>query len=324
MTEASGPTIPDSITLRLRGDWGMANFHRLCGWLSQEAGERTGPQSHFLISNGHGGFDAALALADREVDLAITTPAVFARMAVEGRGPFTGRTIPELRALAVIPQRDRLVLAVDAAFEIRSFEDLRRKRPPLRIAASCDDGRNHIGYATQRLMEAAGVGRETLAAWGGGYVERQRPDQAVAIARAGGCDAVFQEAIMTPWWRDLLSARPMTLVPVEEPVLASLATAYGWQAAELPAGYFPGLEAPLRTLDYSDFLVMVRADMAEPLAHLLTWCLVETRAAFERQYHHIPSDRSPVTYPLVPANMAQAPIALHPGAERYYREAGHL
>jgi TRAP-type uncharacterized transport system substrate-binding protein len=320
----NGPTIAESIDLRLRGDWGMANFHRVCGWLSQEAGERTGPNSKFLISNGHGGFDAAQALASREVDLAITTPSVFARMATQGLGPFEGKPIPELRALAVIPQRDRLVLAIDASFGVTSFEELRQAQPPLKIAVSCDDGRNHIGYATMRLMEAAGVGREVLEGWGGGFIERQRPDQCVAIAQAGQSDAVFQEAIMTPWWRELLASRNMNLIPVEDDVLAALEARYGWARAELPAGYFPQLTEALVTLDYSDFVVMVREDMPEDLAHLLTWCLVETREGLERQYRHMPPDRSPVTYPLEPRRMAMAAIDLHRGAERYYREAGHI
>ena len=85
-----------------------------------------------------------------------------------------------------------------------------------------------------------------------------------------------------------------------------------------------GLDAPLETLDFSDFLVMVRADMPEDVAYLITWCMGETRAVLEAQYRHIPPERSPVSYPLDPAKMARTPIPLHPGAARYYGEHGHL
>jgi uncharacterized protein len=58
--------------------------------------------------------------------------------------------------------------------------------------------------------------------------------------------------------------------------------------------------------------------------HLAAWVLTETRGLFERQYHHIPPERSSVTYPLEPAKMATAPIALHPGALAHYRAAGYI
>jgi uncharacterized protein len=62
--------------------------------------------------------------------------------------------------------------------------------------------------------------------------------------------------------------------------------------------------------------------MPADVAHLITWCLVETREAIERQYRHIPADRSPLTYPLDPIQMSRVPIPLHPGASEYFRQAG--
>jgi TRAP-type uncharacterized transport system substrate-binding protein len=324
MGAPDGPTIARSIRLIFSGDWGMANLHRICGWLSQTMGERAGPESRFLTTTAHAGFDTAAALARNDVDVALATPACFARMPAEGRGPFAGRAVTCLRALAVLPQWDRLVLAVDAKYGIASFADLRRNRPSLKIAVSADNGMNHIGYATARIMAAAGIAPAELESWGGAYVERWRPDQCVALARAGVCDAVFQEAIMTPWWRELLEARSMVLLPIEAAVLDMLEECFGWARGELPQGYFPSLSAPLVTLDYSDFIVLVRDDLPEDVAYLLTWCLVETRAELERQYLHLPRERSPVTYPLEPRRMAESPIPLHPAAERYYRDAGHI
>jgi hypothetical protein len=39
------PRLKRSITIQLKGDWGQANLHRICGWLSQEILGRTGPFS---------------------------------------------------------------------------------------------------------------------------------------------------------------------------------------------------------------------------------------------------------------------------------------
>ncbi|MGN9821542.1 hypothetical protein ACTMUQ_40260 [Streptomyces sp. SD11] len=47
-----------------------------------------------------------------------------------------------------------------------------------------------------------------------------------------------------------------------------------------------------------------------------------TRRALEAQCAHLPADHSPVTYPLVPADMARSPLPLHPAAARTYEELG--
>jgi hypothetical protein len=49
--ENGEPTLSHSYTLKFIGDWGSANFHRICSWLTQEFCDRTGPQSRTLIWN---------------------------------------------------------------------------------------------------------------------------------------------------------------------------------------------------------------------------------------------------------------------------------
>jgi TRAP-type uncharacterized transport system substrate-binding protein len=113
-------------------------------------------------------------------------------------------------------------------------------------------------------------------------------------------------------------------LPAEAQALDQLRREHGFPANALPAGFWSTLREPLPALDFSDFLVLVRDDLDEDVAHLITWCLGETRQVIERAYAHLPPQRSPLSYPLVPARMARTSIALHPGARRYYEEAGHL
>ncbi len=60
---------------------------------------------------------------------------------------FEGTPHPELRTLGVMPQDDRLVLAVGAEHGITSFEDLRTRRAPLRIATSWTTASTRSGTA---------------------------------------------------------------------------------------------------------------------------------------------------------------------------------
>jgi len=316
------PRIDRSITLHVKGDWGQANLHRIWGWLAQEINDRCGPYSRTAIWTGRGGADAVQAVGRGEVDISLAVPACFVPMALDGSGIFKGEAFPHLRALGTMPQTDRLIFAVRAQHGITSFADLRGKKPALVIATCQDDGVNTIGFAAQRMMECAGIPRAELDRWGGRYLESERPIDSTEAVRTGKADAVIHEAIMTPYWKALADEIELDFLPVEPAVLAKMRADYHWPGAEVAAGYLRGIKAPLQALEFSDFAMVCRADLPDDLAYLIAWCMCERREAIERAYRHLAPERSPVTYPLVPAKIAKTPIPLHPGAERYYRDAG--
>ena len=319
------PRLERSHHLRFVGDWGGANFHRICSWLCEEFCKRSGPRSRASIQSiRDGGIEAIDLVEQGEADLCLVTPAMLMPAALDGSLIFDGRPAPHLRALAVLPQNDRMVLALRTDLGISSFEELRRRKPALSIAASRDDGTNFIGYVARLFMRAHGIGEEVFASWGGTYIEDNNPRDSLQRMQDGTVHGVLQEAIMTPWWSNIVETGKVVPLAAEEAALAQLKRDYGFTTNEVPAGYWRNLSAPLPALDFSDFLVLVRDDMPEDIAHLLTWCLVETRHGIERQYAHFPPHRSPLSYPLVPADMARTTVELHTGARRYYEEAGHL
>ncbi len=320
--QAPGPRVERSLTLRLQGDWGGANFHRICGWLSQEFCDRAGPYSRVFIGNSSGQADTVRAVHRGQADVAITTPTTAAQMIMRGEGLFAGEPCADLRALAVIPQRDVLLLAIGKEFGVGTFEELRKKRPTLKIATSPDDGVTYLGYIARKFMDAAGIPEETLKSWGGSYVDAARPEIVLEFFREGLVDAVIMEAIMTPWWRQVVQKRDIVFVSAPDEVLRTMEREYHWARKVMHADTFPNQPEDVWSVDYSHFVVFCRDDLPEDIAHLLTWCLVETRELIEVQYQHLAPDRSPITSPLEPAKMAQTPFPLHPGAERYYREVG--
>ncbi|MDQ6934336.1 MAG: TAXI family TRAP transporter solute-binding subunit [Actinomycetota bacterium] len=308
------PFIDRPLTLHMQGDWGMVNLTRVCGWLGQEITDRSAPGTRIAIWNGRGFIDNVRALGRKEVDLAVATPSAFVTAALDGRGIYGGESFPDLRALGAVPQRDRLVFAVRRSLGISSFEQLRAEKPQLRLTTSGDDGVNHVGVAVTEVLTRSGV---DVAGWGGERLDHERPYECLADVLEGRADAIAHEAIMLPGWQEM--ADDMTFLSVEQPVLDSLQQDFDWPDADIPAGYFPGAPA-IHTLDFSDFLVIVRADLPDDVAYALAWILGETRQLLERQYTHLPPERSPVTYPLDPATMGRTPIPLHPGAARYYAE----
>lgn len=320
-----GPRIARSLNLSFVGDWGQANFHTVCGWLGQEVTDRSGVHTRYAIWNGRGIFDTICRVGRGEVDMGVITPAISACMAMAGRGRFKDEleSFPGLRAIASIPQWDRLVLAVRAELDVSSFEEIRIKRPALKVATSPGDGESMVGYTVGKIMAAAGIDNDTLASWGGSYIEAERPFDCIDNFLEGRANALFHEAIMTTKWQDVANSGAIRFIPIEDSVLSTVQEEFQWRRAELPAGYFSSLTSALTTLDYSDFLLLVRDDLPDDVAYLLAWCACETRQTLEQRYRHIPAERSPVSYPLNPAQMMRTPIPLHAGASRYYTDAGY-
>ncbi|KAJ9658246.1 hypothetical protein H2198_003819 [Neophaeococcomyces mojaviensis] len=322
--EDGSPRLTHSYMLNLVGDWGGANFHRICAWLTQEFCDRAGPGSRTsIMSLRDGGMDALIQLEQGTADVAIATPTGLIKHARIGGGIFQ-RPMPHLRALAVLPQNDRMVLAIDPKYGVKTFEDIRRLQPALRIATSTNDGTNFIGYVADQFMEAHGISKQTLESWKGEYVTAHRPEQCTTMIVNGQADALLQEAIMTPWWRDLVEADKLVPLPAETQALEKLHSSLGLATNLLPKGFWNNLSEELPALDFSDFVILVRDDMSLELAYTLAWCLVETRHMIEAQFKHIPQMRSPLSYPLIPEKMALSPVQLHDGAHSYYSQAGHL
>lgn len=301
---ADQPRLDRPVTLEFRGDWGQANMHRICGWLAQEIGDRSPEGSRFAIWSGRGGSDQVEALRSGKADIAVVTP-VAAVSQLDAGG---------LRALGVIGQRDRLVVAVDAALPARTVADLAAVPGGVIVATSPDDGVNLIGLAAHKALRLAGVNPATLS-----FRYDERPFPAIQWFTDGDADVLIHEAIMTPHWQRITTKRPVRYLPWGDEVLAAFA-AEGWPSATVEAGYLPGLDEDLLTLDFSDFALLCREDLPDDIAYLAVWCMVQTRGALEAQYAHLPQDRSPVTCPLVPAEMARTPVPLHPAAALAYAE----
>ncbi|MBF6341154.1 hypothetical protein IU450_35510 [Nocardia abscessus] len=312
-TRPAEPRIDRSLRLQLQGDWGNANLHRVCGWISQELTDRAGPHTRVGIWNGRGFSDNVRAVGRGEVDIALTTPAAFTAVALDGRGTYRDEHYPDLRALGVVPQRDRLVFAVHGDLGVTSFAELRELKPALRVATSVNDGVNAVGLAAHELLVRSGVDVE---GWGGQFLGDERPFESLDHVLAGRANAIVHEAVMLPHWQQF--GADYRFLEVEPEVLASFDRDFGWPSATVADEFFPGRSA-FQTLDFSDFLVVTRADMAEDLAYAVAWILGETRHLIEAQYRHLPPERSPITYPLDPPTMGITPIPLHPGAAVYYQ-----
>lgn len=314
-----------TIHVRFKADQGTANFTRVCGWLAAGLRGRAAPDSSFCIWMGTAYKDNVLALGRGEVDVALTTPPALAGMVRAGTGLFAGEAFEHLRAIGSVPQNDRLVLAVAAETGLTSYEDIKARRYPLKVSTNVNDGINGVGWGVELVFNAYGFSAADLRQWGGGIVPGQGPGDVLERAINGQADAVFHEAIMSPAWVTLTERRAMRFLPIRSDILADFHQRYGLDTAVIARGAFRGVEEDVPTLDWSNFVILVSKEMDDELAHTLAELLVETWDVLERQYRHIPPERSPVSYPLNPrTTWANLKVPLHPGAQRYYEDKGYM
>ncbi len=187
----------------------------------------------------------------------------------------------------------------------------------VRFAAAYRPQTYSIGLAAHLALRLAGVSPEKLQEDGARFLYDERPFPLVHAFATGAANVLIQEAVMMPAWQRIADKRAVRYLQWDDEVLRGFAT-LGWPSATVPAGYLPGLEQDLTTLDFADFAILCREDLDPEVAYLATWCMLRTRRAIEGQYQHMPPDRTPVTYPLDPARMRETPVPLHNSARRAY------
>jgi len=261
--------------------------------------------------------EAVDAVVSGAADVAICNPGGVLAMAARGMPPF--KEPAHLRALMVLPQFDQLAFAVTSQCGLRSFNDLREQRYPLRVSLRGQP--NHsVHLVANQVFAAYGFTLDDIVSWGGlvRYDEGMPngPERLGAVMR-GELDAVFDEAL--PTFGDAAIEFGMRFLPVEEPQLQQL-EAKGLRRVAITPEEYPGLDAPVWTIDFSGWPVFTREDAPDGM--VTSFC-----AALEARKDRIPwYGNGPMQLDLMVSDTKEAPmmIPLHPAAERYWREHGYL
>lgn len=324
MTTADTPAGVEGGKLRLRGDWGAYNLTRACGWLANWMWKQTPDHRLSVIHTGRGMGDNLRALARGEVDVAISTPGAFAKLALEGIGPFADGPMPELRAIASLPHRDAMLFAAPETLGIGSLAQLRTERRPIRLSIGAADQDGFMGFGAGLVLESAGISLRDIEDWGGSISYHEDPFGCLSDLASGAADAVIAEAVMTPQWSDLADQVRLRFVSLDEDEVESLSAQWKLGTITLPAGYLTGMSAAVRTLDFSDWLVVTTTALPDEDAACLARAVMEDANTLELQFRHLPSERSPLTYPITVEHASTTSIPLHPGAQSAYETGTHV
>ena len=268
-----------------------------------------------------GNFPTVSAIAEGEADMGIITPPVCATMAYRGVGPYN-KKMENLRAIGSFPHDDRMMWAVPADSGINSIEEMKDK--PLRLAIP--DTTCPVRFVVEKILEAYDTSLDDLKSHGWQILEEEHPFRCMELAIQGKADALIHEGRKTPPWIKLTQSRLMKFLPIREDVLQKMADEYGYRKAVLSKGMLRGVDGEVPCIDFSDWLMFVRNDMPDDLAYRITRIFIERREDFEVSFRRLPPEKSDLVYPIDPKQVWRnvGEIPLHPGAERYYKEHGHM
>jgi len=271
-----------------------------------------------------GALNNPIDVAAGTLALGITTPAVSARMAVEGTGAFS-EAHPGLKAIAAYPHIDYLIFAVDAATGITSFEQLARERYPLRLVSGrrSEGGIDVLTFTVEEVLKQYGISYATIEQWGGQVFFPGPSHIGGRLVLDGRADAMFQEAEMLPIWAEIdAPPRRVNYLPVSEAVRDHMRTTYGFGKRDIPAGRWPGVSEAVPTVDFSGWLVFCRDDLPEAWAYAVAKACDHTRDAVNNGPDNVTRC---LALPLDPTYLfAETAIPLHDGARRYAQEQGYL
>jgi TRAP transporter TAXI family solute receptor len=246
--------------------------------------------------------------------------------AARGEDPYRGRTIENLRALAgnMSQTSVHFYVAADSPFARMTLDEIFRGRKPIRLAIP-RPGTSDV-WLLEKIMEfyglcAPGKLRECYGSWeaaGATFSRSSYAEQAPALKyrRVDGGLAVLASpaAAVT----EISQGRALKLLACPQPLLDHLVT-FGLGQGVIAAGTYPKAANAGETVATATMgtTIIVSAAMADDLAYTITKTINDNVDRF-RKFHASLADYDPAT------GWLHLGVALHPGAERYYREKGWL
>lgn len=219
---------------------------------------------------------------------------------MEGKPPAT-----DLRAIAALfPEHIHLVAAADSG--INSVADLKGKR------VSLDEPGSGTYVDAKLILEAAGLSDSDIDA------EALKPDASSDALRNGKLDAFFfVGGYPTGAIVELAASTQIKLVPIDGASAEALTGKYGFfSASDIPAGTYEGVDGDTATVAVgAQWLTSAKAD--ETLIYNITKALWNdnTRKLLDNGH----AKGKVITLETALDGLG---VPLHPGAEKFYKEAG--
>lgn len=214
------------------------------------------------------------------------------------------KKLDKLRGIsALYPNYIQIVASAESG--IKTLEDLKGKR------VSVGAPKSGTELNARAVFEAAGLSYDDL-----GKVEYLPFAESVELIKNRQLDATLQSAgLGVASIRDLATSIDIVVVPIPPEVVEAIGDP-AYVSATIPAGTYDGQENDVPTAAITNILVS-HSDVSDDLAYQMTKLLYEHLDALQATHSAAKAIK-------LENAVASMPVPLHPGAERYYHEAGVL
>ncbi len=241
--------------------------------------------------------------------------------AFHGIGPFEGKAIPDLRAIASVAQPAWFAFAVTYETRLTAIEQIKERKFPLRIYtphARMGGRISSMAYLTERVFEAYGFTLQDIERWGGKHWTGENDgNQAL---REHNFDAIIYRTYhggpAGKRWQEATILNNLRFLPFASNVLDELSKKYHLRRGFMPRLLMRGVEENVPTFYFPYKIMFTSKHMDEEIAFITAKSLDE-HADYCLETHY-PTSFNPV---IACQDMG---VPFHPGAERYYRSRGYM
>jgi TRAP transporter TAXI family solute receptor len=269
------------------------------------------PGSSFTYEPGVDAANVQLVSTGR-VQLGITH-AQMALRGIRGDEPFKAKTA-DIKAVALLDPEAAVQILVRGDGKITSLEQIKAEKMPVRVVFNRRG--TMMAVAGEEVFKAVGITMEDIAAWGG-RVDYVDYNTGLSQLKSGQSDLVlnmlaFPSAQVNGVARDT----PLRLIGIPKAAIDKLSKDVGTKPVTVPANTYAF--APQNVDTVTGMVVLVASDkMPEAEVAAVTTGLIKNYGYLEKAYPPF-SRMGAKSLPDV------APLTLHPGAARAYKEAGLL
>ncbi|MBN1106700.1 MAG: TAXI family TRAP transporter solute-binding subunit [Deltaproteobacteria bacterium] len=233
-------------------------------------------------------------------------------LAIRGEEPYP-KALPELKGLVGGLDVYWYAFAVRDSVPVKSFAELKEKKYPLKLTVLQKGGSGE--WMTRQVLAFYGISYDNLSSWGGKVTFTSFPG-AVEMVQDGHAEAFGQ--VCTPGhpsWQQLATKTRIRFLPIGEDAAKTLIKKYGFSKSAIPAKTFAGVESDVPVLGFATCLI-ASDKLPVDVAYKITKTVCEGKEELASQYKAAKA--------FDPRKAWDLPVPLHPGAVKYYKEAGYM
>jgi hypothetical protein len=275
------------------------------------------PEIDIKVTPG-GGIANPARIGENESQLGFSYPYII-QMALKGIDLYDGDAYPDIRVICSLGSTDydQFVIGQDVAKDknINSVDDIFLNKIPLNF------GWTPVGtteeFRVRKLLEHYGLTYDDLASWGGKVyyaqyndLQKLMQDRHIDVVYVGG---------PIPWAGliEMNFGRPIRLLSFPEGYRDMLVKEYFYTKADIPKGTYSDTVAPTDIASLNNrTMLMVNKDVPDDIVYTITKILgdnIETVRALHNLFNNFD-----------PSIAWDTGVPLHPGAEKYFKEAGYM